>query len=138
MQATRNRLLTVVAAAAAATLLAACDRPESDPTVGQRVDQGIATAEQKAGEMRSGVERAGDAIAQTAADATITAKVNAELARDDKLSALAIDVDTSEGRVVLEGSAPDTASRERAETLARAIEGVVAVENRLTVTPPRS
>ena len=50
------------------------------------------------------------------------------------LSALKINVDTTGGRVVLRGTAPDTASRERATVLASAVSGVVSVENALTVS----
>jgi len=146
---TRTRLntrsLAIVAAAAAAFALAACDQqPPAGPTVGQRIDQGIATAERKTAGARSDVERAGAQVGQAlreaskdvanaTRDAAITAQVNAELARDDKLSALRIDVDTVAGRVALVGTAPDSASRERAEKLAAAVAGVVAVENRLIV-----
>ncbi|WKB54039.1 BON domain-containing protein [Eleftheria terrae] len=76
-------------------------------------------------------DRAGEAVADTA----ITASVNAELARDDKLSALRIDVDTSNGKVSLNGTAPSEADRERATQLASSVKGVTGVENNLTVKP---
>ena len=44
-----------------------------------------------------------------------------------------IDVDTQEGRVNLSGKAPDESSKTRATTLAKAVEGVKSVENRLVV-----
>ena len=37
------------------------------------------------------------------------------------------------GRVALNGTAPDATTRDRAKTLAAAVDGVVAVDNRLTV-----
>ena len=46
------------------------------------------------------------------------ASVNAQLAADPKLSALQINVDTSGGRVLLRGTAPDFTSRERATEMA--------------------
>lgn len=70
-----------------------------------------------------------------AADATITTKVNAALLADDGLKVMKVDVDTKNGRVSLMGSAPDTAARDRATTLARAIDGVTAVDNQLSITP---
>ena len=67
-------------------------------------------------------------------DATITAKVNATLAKDPDLSALKINVDTVGGKVTLNGPAPTTVARDRAETLAKSVEGVTAVNNQLVVT----
>lgn len=130
-----NRSLTLALAASAALWLAACDRgaPPADPTVGQRVDQGIAQAGEALRGAGDAVREAGQTVADSARDAAITAKVNAELARDDKLSALKINVDTVDGRVALQGKAPDASSVARATQLAAGIEGVVAVDNRLTV-----
>ena len=56
-----------------------------------------------------------------------------ELAKDDKLSALKINVDTSNGRVMLSGKAPDAESRERATRLAANVKGVMQVDNRLEI-----
>lgn len=128
MQPQRLQLLRLgaIAAAVAATLgLAACDKP-ADQTVGQRVDGAIAETKQAGSE-------AADAMKAGAMDATITTKINAALAADDKLSAMKIDVDTAAGRVTLNGTAPDAVSRDRATTLASAVEGVMSVDNRLTV-----
>ena len=65
----------------------------------------------------------------------ITTSVNAELAKDDKLSALKIDVDTSDGRVMLKGTAPSQADKERATQLAQGVKGVTRVDNQLRVEP---
>ena len=62
-----------------------------------------------------------------------TTSINAELTKDASLSALKIDVDTSQGRVALRGTAPDAASRDRATVLAQRVDGVVSVENQLQV-----
>lgn len=78
-------------------------------------------------------QQAADASTSKAKDAMITTAVNAELARDSKLSALGIDVDTNDGRVELQGSAPDADSRERATQLASSVDGVKSVDNKLTV-----
>lgn len=75
------------------------------------------------------VGRAGSAVE----DAAVTATINAELAKDPKLSALKIDVDTSNGRVSLKGKAPDTDSRERATQIASAVRGVQSVDNQLQI-----
>jgi hypothetical protein len=122
--------------------LAACTDPNK--TAGQKVDAAVATTERKADEVKADIkEGAADvkgAVVEAAAatrkvisDAAITTSVNAELAKDRKLSALKIDVDSQGGRVALNGSAPDASSKERATTLAAAVGGVMSVDNRLTV-----
>ena len=92
---------------------------------------------QHAGDVKTGVKQAAaaasDKVKGTASDIAITAEVNARLARDAQLSAFAINVDTNAGRVVLRGSAPDLAARERARSLAAAVEGVHTVENKLVI-----
>jgi hyperosmotically inducible periplasmic protein len=106
---------------AAAALAAGCDRAPSQPTagntVGEKVDNAIAKT------------------SDTAKDAAATAAIKTGLARDPSLSALSIDVDTTGGRVVLKGKAPDSAAVERATAIARGTDGVVSVDNQLTVEP---
>ncbi|MCA0239319.1 MAG: BON domain-containing protein [Proteobacteria bacterium] len=130
-------------AAAALLLLGACNR-QDDRSVGQKVDSAVATVEKKAEEAKAATERAADQAGQkvenaaarvgdAVSDAAITASVNGELAKDDKLSALKINVDTSNGRVTLTGKAPDADSRERATRLAAGVKGVTNVENRLEI-----
>jgi osmotically-inducible protein OsmY len=142
---TPMRFSALIAAAAAAFALTACGQ-RNDETVGQKVDAAIADARNAtagmradakavANEARQGATKAADAMTSGAKDVTITAKVNAALAADDKLSAIAIDVDTEDGRVSLNGNAPDAQSKARATSLASAVEGVVAVDNRLSVRP---
>lgn len=140
----RNTRLAALAAAAMATsLIVACGQRE-DETVGQRLDGAVeqtqsasaeirADANNAAQDMKAAGNEAADKVAMGAADVAITAKVNAALAGDSQLSALKIDVDTTNGMVELKGTAPDPAARDRATVLAAAIEGVVKVENRLTV-----
>jgi hyperosmotically inducible periplasmic protein len=77
---------------------------------------------------------AADQASNKVADALITTSVNAELAKDPKLSSLRIDVDTAGGRVALKGTAPDAESKERASQLASNVKGVVSVDNQLTVS----
>jgi hyperosmotically inducible protein len=79
-------------------------------------------------------ERAANDVSDKVKDAAITTAVNAKLAQDKGLSALKIDVDTVNGRVSLRGTAPDPSARERATTLASAVDGVVSVDNQLVVS----
>lgn len=135
-------------------LMVACDK-QDDRTAGQKLDSAIAKTEQKSEEakiatenaaarteqkidnatdtMAAKVDSATDKMASKAEDVAITAKVNAALAGDPKLSALKIDVDTVSGHVNLSGFAPDAASRSRATELTQAVKGVVSVDNKLEV-----
>ncbi len=127
---------TTVCALAALFALGACQRNDADQmsqTAGERVDATVASAENKAEEIKADVNRAADQASDKAKDLSITTAVNAELARDPQLSAVKINVDTVDGRVVLKGTAPDEASRERATSLASSISGVLGVDNQLTV-----
>ena len=135
---------TTVCALAAALALGACQRNDEGRTAGQQMDTAVANAEQKAAEIKGdmrqesqqakdSVNRAVDQAGDKMKDASITTAVNAELARDTELSALRINVDTAAGRVVLRGAAPNDASRERATALASRVNGVVSVDNQLSV-----
>ena len=129
----KRSLYLLPTALAAALALGACS-PRDNQTAGQRVDEAVAGAKSGANEAKRAATETGSTVSAAASDAMITTKVNAALVADDKLRATKIDVDTSNGRVVLNGAAPDAASRERATSLARAVDGVVSVDNRLTVS----
>ncbi|WP_422017933.1 BON domain-containing protein [Roseateles sp.] len=118
--------------------LGACSRHQDDElTAGQRLDGAIADAKQTARETtadaKQAVSEAETSAARASSDMAITAKVNAALAVDDKLKATQINVDTRDGQVTLTGQAPDATSRERATTLASAVDGVKQVNNQLVV-----
>ncbi|MEO8296265.1 MAG: BON domain-containing protein [Burkholderiales bacterium] len=66
-------------------------------------------------------------------DATLTARINAELAIDPQLTGRPIQVDTRQASVVLKGSVPDRARYDRATQLARGVPGVAQVDNQLIV-----
>lgn len=66
-------------------------------------------------------------------DAAITASIKAGYLKDPDLGVFAIDVDTRDGVVTLDGTAPDEAARRRAAELAGATKGVREVRNQLTV-----
>lgn len=123
----------LAAAIALALGLAACNRAEESRTVGEKVDVAVGKVADAAEKARSAAEQAAAGAKAVVADATITASVKAELARDSELSAIGIDVDTRDGRVALTGTAPNPTARDRATRLAAAVEGVRSVENRLTV-----
>ncbi len=120
-----------------------------DRTVGARVDASVAAAgaavnngvedlRGAASGAAQGTAEAADRVAGSLGDAVITAAVKTALAADPSLSAAKIDVSTTRGSVRLEGPAPDNKSRQRAEVLALAPNGVVGVENRLVVAAAKT
>ena len=67
-------------------------------------------------------------------DVTIGTTLKAALAADPELSALKINVDTTQGAVRLRGEVKSVALRRKAEELARSMKGVRSVDNQLIVT----
>lgn len=130
-------LVSLTAAVAGALVLAACGKTDDGATAGQKVDRAVAQVEQKteaaAQDLKDAAGEAGAKVAAAARDAAITAEINAELAKDGRLSATKIDVDTAQGKVALRGTAPDGESRDRATRIAAAVQGVKSVENFLTL-----
>jgi hyperosmotically inducible periplasmic protein len=66
-------------------------------------------------------------------DATLTAKVKAELIKNDQTKAHQINVDTVEGVVQLSGFVDSEAAKSAAVQVARSVTGVKDVKNELTV-----
>jgi osmotically-inducible protein OsmY len=66
-------------------------------------------------------------------DASITAKIKAELASDSDVNPFNIDVTTHERVVTLRGSVKTEGAREKAERIARQAEGVERVVNLVKV-----
>lgn len=144
-------LACVVAVAA----LSACGKTDDGKTVGQQVDSAIAKSEQAAAEAKvktegamsdagstlKGAAQKAEASGKTMTDKAeakfddvgITAAVTAELAKDPDLSAFKINVDTKNGAVLLKGTAPTLAAKERAAVIAKSAKGVMSVENQVVV-----
>ncbi|MDQ3057977.1 MAG: BON domain-containing protein [Pseudomonadota bacterium] len=137
--------------------LSACSRQDEAQTAGQKLDSVIAKTEQSAAQakakteetfagasvaLKDATEQAEASLKQAAGkagekmdDMAITAAVSSGLAKEPELSALKINVDTKEGVVTLNGTAPTAAARERAGSIAKAVKNVQAVENLLLVKP---
>ena len=69
----------------------------------------------------------------TFSDSALTASVKTKFAADPLVSALRIDVDTMDQVVTLSGEVKTEAEREQAVKVAREVEGVKSVNDRLTV-----
>jgi len=147
--------LLVASSLALVLALSACGKQDDGKTAGQQLDSSIAKTEQAAAEAKAKTEstlaKAGAALkdatqnaessakdvaskaAEKMDDMAITAAVSSGLAKDPDLSALKINVDTKNGAVTLNGSAPTEAAREKAGSIAKAVKGVNSVENKLLV-----
>lgn len=66
-------------------------------------------------------------------DTGITTAVKAKFVEDKTVNAVAISVETLKGTVQLSGFAKSAAEKARAETIARGVKGVVAVQNSIAI-----
>lgn len=140
-----SRILSLAATTVMAStlVLAGCnkaDQADAKSTAGDAAARVENTAKEVGADAAAGMEKAKDATKSAAAavgekvdDAMITASVKTELAKDSNLSALKINVDTSNGRVALKGSAPSAEAKAQATVLAKNVKGVSDVDNQLTV-----
>ena len=133
----------------AGTLLAGCDRASEDRAAdaAQEAVRQTNRALNKAGEVaRDGTQealqaarKAGEVAKEGAAEAGrmlsdggLTARVKTALLADESVKAANIDVDSKAGVVTLSGRVSSQAEVDRAVEIARGIDGVTQVENRLT------
>ena len=130
------RLTPLAVGLLAATLLVACEKtttttatPAGTATTTTVTPSPAATSTMSSAS--SAMTSAGNAIG----DSAVTAKVKTALLADDNVKGLRIDVDTKDGVVTLNGTADTQANMSKAQTIARGIEGVKSVENKLTVKP---
>ncbi|WP_370307028.1 BON domain-containing protein [Sinimarinibacterium flocculans] len=124
---TRNKppFHKLAAAAAAGTLLAAAlgackDRPDARMSDADIDD----------------TPRQSETLAAALDDTGITAQVKGRLESDARTQAADIAVETNNGVVTLEGTAPSTAARDAAEELARMVPEVRGVDNRIDAPHP--
>lgn len=68
-----------------------------------------------------------------AGDAATTSEIKAKLLADDIIPSRKVKVETNDGVVLLSGTVDNKAQSDRAESIAKAIEGVKSVKNDLTV-----
>ena len=121
---------------------------QASEQVERGAEQVQAGAERAGAALERGAERAGAALERGAEkierevgpviedaldDATISAKVKANLIADPEVRALDIDVDTIDGRVTLQGKVANESQKAEAEKLARITPGVRQVLNLIQV-----
>ena len=69
-------------------------------------------------------------------DTTITTQIKARMVDDKSVDAAAISVETLKGTVQLSGFAKSAEEKERAEAIARRVNGVKAVQNSIVIRRP--
>lgn len=116
------------AALVLAFLVSGCDRAEQD-----RAAARAENAVERVGQL---ARETGREVGLAAGDAGVTTRVKAALIGDPGVNGVDVNVGTSQGHVTLEGRLPDQAQIERAAKIARGIDGVKSVDNRLTVGRP--
>lgn len=142
---TGSAIAAIALASSLAVFATGCDRSAEDDTVTDaqpdtRTDMqpGTATdmprdaqepADAAAGSAESATSRAGQAVD----DAFITTSVKSKYLADDTLKGFDISVDTEQGVVMLTGTVQSEAAKDRASQIAQTVDGVVSVNNQLTV-----
>jgi hyperosmotically inducible protein len=128
----RRAALAIAGALVLMSVVPGCDRAQEDRAA-SAASEAVHNANQalkSAGEVaREGAREAGRALG----DAGISTKIKTALLADKSVNGADINVDTNGGKVTLTGNLPDQAQADRALKIARGVEGVKAIENRLTV-----
>jgi hyperosmotically inducible periplasmic protein len=139
------KLRTFVAIASIAALagVAGCDRPSDERAVSrgpspaappQSTPSPAMPSQSPSAGLPPATAEGGDRTAgQVVDDAGITAKVKAALIAEKDVNGMSINVDTAGGKVTLTGKVPDQAQIDKAIQIARAVDGVKSVDNKLTV-----
>lgn len=136
----------------AATPTAAERTRNAAANVAQKTENVAAAAVQKTKEVASNVATKTERVAENVAERTertadtatartgkaisdtvITTKVKADLFKEPELSAMAIHVETEKGVVMLSGFVDSKADAEKAERLAKSVEGVTSVKSAIKV-----
>ena len=134
-------LLLAAAVTLALTGLSGCNRdadrttsapnsPATTPTTPPADTAATTTTPAPSASATTGADRT---AGQTVDDASVTAKVKAALMAESGVDSNKINVDTFNGRVTLKGEGLDKTQIERAVQVARGVEGVKDVDNRLTM-----
>ena len=108
----------------AAGLLGACQQRSAEEAGASSGGSSAGTAQSSSGGMAEGAKEA-------SSDTAITAKVKAALMRDSRVNSTDISVETNKGEVVLSGFVDSQPQIEHAMQVARNVEGVSKVTNKM-------
>ena len=122
----------VLLGAAAVLAVAGCD--QRTKTAVDKAGTEIKREAKEAGaEAKQALHGVGETTGQVLEDTAITAKVVAALHAEKNVKSRDIKVETFQGKVVMKGTVPDRTQADLAAKVATSVEGVKAVDNRLTV-----
>lgn len=85
-----------------------------------------------------GKQSVGESVSEYASDTAITTKIKAAFVAEKELSALDISVETTDGVTTLAGKVANRAEADLAEKVARDVEGVKDVHNKIMVEPAKA
>jgi osmotically-inducible protein OsmY len=125
--------IAAILASGLALLATGCDRTPDEPTAGEKIDNAATDSRDAARDMGDTLERKADQAGQAIDDASITTTIKGKYLVDDTLKGLQIDVDTEQGVVKLSGTVQSDTAKELATQIAQSVEGVVSVDNQLTI-----
>ncbi len=127
------KALTSPAAALALVAAGAVWAGETGETEGSRTGMTKQSSQGKEMPQTKGPESERSTTLQDLHDVIIISKVRAALAQDPSARALRIVVESTKGKVRLSGSVDSIDEKGKAESIARRVDGVKEVENRLAV-----
>jgi hyperosmotically inducible periplasmic protein len=128
-----SSITAIALASGLAVLATGCDRTPEGQTAGERMDSAAVDAQRESRELGDTMERRADQAGGAISDAAITTAVKGKYLIDDTLKGLEISVDTEQGVVTLTGSVQSDTARDLATQIAQTVDGVVSVNNQLTV-----
>jgi osmotically-inducible protein OsmY len=128
-----SSIAAIALASSLALVATGCDRKPADQTAGERMDETAADSRSAVRGMGDTLERRTDQAGQAIDDASITATIKGKYLVDDTLKGLDISVDTEQGVVKLTGPVQSDTAKELATQIAQGVDGVVRVDNQLTV-----
>ena len=81
------------------------------------------------------VSRGQESVGAYVDDVSITTQVKSRFFEDKDVAGTAIHVETLKGTVMLSGFAKNYLERDKAETIARGVKGVISVKNEIAIRP---
>ena len=129
-----DRRKLVPLALLAGLAVAACDRSEQEKARSEAAWRDAKqTAAKAAEDVKQKTKEAGETTKQIVEDTAVTAKVRTALLAERNVKSADIAVETFQGKVILRGNVRDRNQAELAGQVAKSVDGVKAVDNRLTV-----
>ncbi len=116
-----------------ALLATGCDQKPAEQTAGERMDNAVDQTKQATQNLGDTIQDKADQAGQAIDDTAITTAIKGKYLADDTLKGLDISVETEQGVVTLTGSVQNDAARELATTIAQGVDGVIRVDNQLTI-----